>query len=296
MLNQYKEETSQIHAPADLILKTKQAVREEELRVQREQIQHTDKIRQTLNGTAQNADLSSMEKTNAYARSVGGQTKNGYGKVYKWALPVAAAVLFAILMNASTWMIGNRFAKSQSQSDTSSDMMTSEAGAGGAEYEFAEDAAAEEFDDMDAGMDKAFADAEFATESAAAADEDGADYDMYEKSMEEESASVTEETPKYDATEDVTNESGMSEDAGGDLIIEEVEEVPSFCDDQNTECINVRGLQFYVAREWGNQWKAYVSVDDRGYLITGSGEGIPDRKSFAGKAYELLAETVEGIE
>ncbi len=293
MLNQYKKETSQIHAPADLILKTKQAVREEEMRVQREKVQHTAKIQQTSNDTAQNVGSSGIERTDAYVGYEGRQTKNGHGKVYKWALPVAAAVLLTVLMKTSTFMIGNRF--TNSQSDSSASMPASEAEAGGAEYDFTEDAAAEEFDDMDAGMDKSFADAGFATESAAAADEDGAAYDMYEESAAEESVSAEAETPKYDADEDVENESEMSEGAGSGLMIEEVQDIPLFCDDPDTECINVRGLQFYVAREWGNQWKAYVSVDDSGYLITGSDAGISDCKSFAGEAYELLAETVEGV-
>ena len=44
MIDQYKNETSQIHAPADLILKTKQAVREEEMRLEREKAQQGQNV------------------------------------------------------------------------------------------------------------------------------------------------------------------------------------------------------------------------------------------------------------
>ena len=237
MIDQYKEETSQIHAPADLILKTKQAVREEEKRIEWEKAQ---------------------QEQNVHRRTMVRRTKSGYSKTNRWVFPVAAAVLLVILMNVSVLMIEN---------------------------------AAEEFADMDAGMDKAFADKELPTESAVAAGEEGAAYDMYEDSVTEAS-----ETAGYDDVESAVNESAMSEDVGKDLSITEVEEIPPFYDDPNTESITVYGLQFYVARERGNKWKAYVCVDETGYVITGSGEEIPDRKSFAEEAYELLAETVEGIE
>ena len=268
MIDQYKNETSQIHAPADLILKTKQAVREEEKRIEWEKAQQEQSV---------------------HRQTIATQAKSGYGKTYKWALPVAAAVLFVILMNVSTMMIGNRFTKSQS--NNASDMAAGEADAGGAEYEFSEDdAAAEEYTDMDAGMDKAFADRELFTESAAAADEEGAAYDMYEDSVAEAS-----EEAKYDDAENTVNESAMTGDAGENLSITEVEETPTFYDDPNTECITAHGLRFYVAREWENNWKAYVSIEEVGYVITGD-VGITDRESFVEKAYELLAETVEGIE
>lgn len=269
MIDQYKKETSQIHAPADLILKTKQAVREEEKRIEWERAQ---------------------QKQNVYRQTMVRQTKSGYGKTYKWALPVAAAVLFAVMMNVSTMMIGNKFANFQS--NTASDMAAGEADTGGVEYEFAAEAAEEESVDMDAGMDKVFADKDLLTESAATAEEEGADYDMLEDSADDASAAAAED----DSIQDSVEESAMNGGSGAELSIMEVEEIPDFCEDKNTECIASHGLQFYVAREWGNKWQAYVSVDEVGYVITGGGEGITDRESFVEKAYELLAETVEGIE
>lgn len=264
MIDQYKNETSQIHAPADLILKTKQAVREEEKRIEREKAQQEQSVHQ---------------------QAVAGRTKSGYGKTYKWALPVAAAVLFAVLMNVSTMMIGNRFTKSQSNT-------ASDTAAGGAEYELAEEAAPEEFNGMDAGMDKAFSDHGFSADSKVEVSEGAADYDMYEDSVEEAAAAEVED----DYAQDSVNESEMSGDIKAELSIMEVEEIPDFYEDGSTECIISHGLQFYVVRERGNNWKAYVSVDGTGYVITGGSEEITDQDLFAEKAYELLVETVEGIE
>lgn len=277
MIDQYKKETSQIHAPADLILKTKQAVREEEKRIQRESVQ---------------------QKQAAQGRNTVGQTKSGYGKVYRWALPVAAAVLFAVLMKVSTMMIGTKYAKSQSGSPTNTTI--SETAAGGAEYEFAEAAAAEEFDDMDAGIDKAFADKELpveSMESEEAVEEEGvaeeeAFDDMYDESASDAPAAAAE----YDKVQNSENKFALSGGDGIELSIEVVKEIPDFYDDQSTKCVTLHGLQFYVTGELEDEWKTYVRVDEIGYVISGGIDESTNHRAFAGKAYELLAETVEGIE
>lgn len=270
MMNQYKEETSQIHAPADLIQRTKQAVRKEERRI---------------------------EQLNGYADK---SRRQSYKKVYKWALPVAAAVLFVVLMNVSSMMVGRKFSSSQSDEPME---MTSEMADDTEEpaYDFAAAGAIEEeaaVDDMDGGIDKAFAENGFAEESAAVADESVAASeeeasDLYEESSAAEAPAASKE---YDSVEDALKESDLSDDSVEELIIQEVNAKPEFCDNKSTQCIDSHGLQFYVARERGNQWKAYVCVDETGYVITGSRQGISDREAFAEKAYELLAETVDGIE
>lgn len=273
MMNQYKEETSQIHAPADLIQRTKQAVRKEERRI---------------------------EQLSGYADK---PRRQSYNKVYKWALPAAAAVLFVVLMNVSSMMIGRKFSSSQSDEpmEMTSEMADDTEETAGAAYDFAAAGAAEEeaaVDDMDGGIDKAFAENGFAEESAAVADESVAASeeeasDLYEESSAAEAPAASKE---YDSVEDAVKESDLSDDSVEELIIQEVKAKPEFCDNKSTQCIDSHGLQFYVARERGNQWKAYVCVDETGYVITGSGRGIPDREAFAEKAYELLAETVDGIE
>lgn len=277
MIDQYKKETSQIHAPADLILKTKQAVREEEQRIQQERAQ---------------------QKQVAQGRNTVGQTKSGYGKVYRWALPVAAAVLFAVLMKVSTMMIGTKFAKSESGSPTNT--TTSETAAGGAEYEYAEESVAEEFDDMDAGIDKAFADKELPVESMesaeAVAEEGEAEEEAFDDMYDESASDAPAATAEYDKVQNSENKFALSGGDGIELSIEEVKEIPDFYDDQNTKCVTLRGLQFYVTGELEDEWKAYVCVDETGYVISGGIDESTNHRAFAKKAYELLAETVEGIE
>ncbi|MDE6389519.1 MAG: hypothetical protein K2L82_17215 [Lachnospiraceae bacterium] len=246
MMDQYKKETSQIHAPADLIQRTKQAVREEERRIEQVQVQ-------------QRADANPM--------------KQGYGKVYKWALPVAAAVLIAVLMNASTMMIGRKFSASQSDSsmNMAADMAGSGAESGGAAYDFAAAEAEEEgaaVDDTGGSIDKVFAENGLSEAPAASAAE-------------------------YDSVE---NESDLSEDSIEELTIKEVREKPEFIAEADTERIIAHGLRFYVTGKGSDMWKAYVYFNKQGYVITGDIDGAADGEAFAEKAYELLVETVEEME
>ena len=67
-IDQYKKETSQIHAPEDLIRRTKETVRGEEERIAREK---------------------APQKTAAKKKRYG-------GRAYRWALPAAAAVLVIV--------------------------------------------------------------------------------------------------------------------------------------------------------------------------------------------------------
>lgn len=88
--NVYREETSQIHAPVDLILKTKQAVAEEEERLRKEiQIASAD-----LSGAGMDG-----------AESAGKKTESGWrkycGRVPRWFLPVTAAAVFVLVMRVS---------------------------------------------------------------------------------------------------------------------------------------------------------------------------------------------------
>lgn len=312
MRNQYKEETSQIHAPTDLIQRTKQAVREEERRIEQMRVQQAERTageRQAWGTVQQGMNPPAAESQGRRGADTGKTRKYSYGRVYRWALPVAAAVLLVVLLNVSSIMVGRKF--SSSKSDAPMDMAAGMAG--GAEettdvaYDFAEAEAVEEaFDDMDGGINKAFADNGFMEESTAEAEEsvagavESADAEgkdemnsLYEESAADEAPAEADE---YDNVDSGDSEAGLSEDSIDGLMIEEVKEKPEFCDNKNTQCIDSHGLQFYVAREWGNQWKAYVRVNETGYVITGSGQGIADREAFAGKAYELLVQTVDGIE
>ena len=88
--NVYREETSQIHAPVDLILKTKQAVAEEEERLRKEiQIAPAD-----LSGAGMDGAESAGKKTESGWRKY-------YGRVPRWFLPVTAAAVFVLVMRVS---------------------------------------------------------------------------------------------------------------------------------------------------------------------------------------------------
>ena len=103
-IDQYKKETSQIHAPEDLIRRTKEAVRGEEERIAREK---------------------APQKTAAKKKRYG-------GRAYRWALPAAAAVL-VIVAGTSGIFFGRGADKFMSESaldmtanDTSADDTSAE--------------------------------------------------------------------------------------------------------------------------------------------------------------------------
>ena len=88
--NAYREETSQIHAPVDLILRTKQAVAEEEERLHKEnQITSID-----FNGAGMDGAESAGKKTES-------GWKKYYGRVPGWVLPVTAAAVFVLVLRVS---------------------------------------------------------------------------------------------------------------------------------------------------------------------------------------------------
>lgn len=88
--NVYREETSQIHAPVDLILRTKQAVAEEEERLHKEnQITPID-----FNGAGMDGAESAGKKTES-------GWKKYYGRVPGWVLPVTAAAVFVLVLRVS---------------------------------------------------------------------------------------------------------------------------------------------------------------------------------------------------
>lgn len=278
MMNQYNEETAQIHAPADLIRRTKEAVREEEQRIMREQLQ-------------QNTVL---------------QAKRSYVKMYRWALPVAAAIFCVIILNVGLL----RPEKGMSGATTDSSMDTA---SGGVElndmelqfgttaiYEEAAEAAEEPMDKSDAyGM------------SGGAATDAGASVTT------DTSASVTSDTASdagddgyEDAAGKDTNGITMSEEAeeeqengyidsiyNNDLWIEKVNKAPSFYHDSDTQYIDIHGFRIYIALDTDDTWIGYTRKNGQRYLISGEyTEEDMSREEFAQKAYELLAETVNDAE
>lgn len=270
MMNQYNKETSQIHAPADLIRRTKEAVREEELRI-------------------------ASEKQ---------QPKHSYAKVYKWALPVAAAAVCLIMFNIGVMKLGRGIGKMQS--DTSMDMAsgaapTSDSGDNGMDMHFGtaemyEEEAAEE------PVNKSEDTSGTATdimEQAAAADDTyaNADYDGGQTAEINASAASEASDSYHDSTYNGAEGSYIDSIYGSSLWIEKVNEAPSFYSDSDTEDFLIHGVEIYVAHDVDDTWIAYTRKNAQRYVI--SGEWTEDdlsREEFAEKAYELLMETIDNEE
>ena len=272
MMNQYNKETAQIHAPADLIRRTKEAVREEEQRIMREQLQ-------------QNTVM---------------QPKHSYAKVYRWALPVAAAIFCVIIINVGLL----RPEKGMSGAATGASMDTASGGA--------------ELNDMELQ----FAATAMYEESAEAAEEPadkGGAYDMSAGAATDAGTSVTTDTSASVATdasaaaEDDGHDAAAGNDANGitmseevgkeqengyidsiygnDLWIEKVNKAPSFYHDSDTRYIDLQGFRIYVAPDVDNTWIGYARKNGQRYLISGAyTEEDMSWEEFAEKAYELLSE------
>lgn len=280
MMNQYNKETSQIHAPVDLIRRTKEAVREEEQRIAGQKMQ-------------------SMESVRVQSGSIA-RPKRSYAKVYKWALPVAAAALCLIMLNVGVMRMGGSMNKMQS--DTSMDMASGAASAS---------------DSADNGMGMQFGTAEMyeeeATEEpvsksetaagatiknmeqAAAADDayEDAGYDGGQAADSSVSA-VSEESGSYQDSEyEEAENSYIDSIYGSSLWIEKVNEAPSFYGDSATEDFLIHGVKIYVAQDVDNTWIAYTRKNAQRYVISGElTEDDLGSEEFAEKVYELLMETI----
>ena len=291
MMNQYKQETSQIHAPAELIRKTKEAMREEEQRLNRE-------------GKQKNVIV---------------QPKHSYGKVYKWALPVAAAAAFCVMLfSVSIMRFGS--GSGSSKSNSSMDMASGAAGPNdmglqfgtadiaeemeaaaeepidksGSKYDMAAGAATESATDngyAGGGYDGAqYADATATSEN----NEDAAYENSYIDSLYGNSAMMTNDVQKSD-------QDGASSRKADSYAwkIREVSEIPS-ADDHTVleEHISVQGIDFLVVYNMDDIWCAYATGDD-GKLYLIFTEAAVDEFSveeFADMAYERLMETVSSAE
>lgn len=276
-MERYNRETSQIHAPADLIRRTKEAVREEEQRLESARSQQTQ-------------------------QSAAVQPQHSYGKVYRWALPVAAAAVCLILLNVSGIMFGRNMSKSQLKlaADTASGAAPasdSDMGVQAETTDWAESAAAadESMNETDSNFD--MAEAETATDAAPAESyakvqsADAGAAEGYEKGQSADAA-PTEDAARSDAAyENGMEDSYIESIYGSDLWIEEVEEVLSayFYANTDTKSIIIDGVVLYVAQDLDDTWIAYVEIDGQKYVVRGElTEEDMSPEEFAEKAYKLL--------
>lgn len=255
MKDQYRKETSQIHAPADLIQKTKQAMEQEEQR-----LKAVEERKVGSDGTAitESEAITKKAKKNSFIQ-----------QIYKWTLPLTAAAAILILISVSLVM------KSVKSDSSASDMM--------AESEYAKDM----------GMQLSEADiAEVAEDAAYPEEMENAESEAAEES--ETSAGYQDMEAKKDTAEtaDVMNGGDAYEqEQESELEITGVEEEPDFYDSPETESYLYRNLLFWLIQD-NEGWTAYVSVQGDKYVISGV---IADREKFVERAYELLKEKNKNI-
>ena len=255
MKDQYRKETSQIHAPVDLIQKTKQAMEQEEQR-----LKAVEERKVGSDGTAitESEAITKKAKKNSFIQ-----------QIYKWTLPLTAAAAILILISVSLVM------KSVKSDSSASDMM--------AESEYAKDM----------GMQLSEADiAEVAEDAAYPEEMENAESEAAEES--ETSAGYQDMEAKKDTAEtaDVMNGGeAYEQEQESELEITGVEEEPDFYDSPETESYLYRNLLFWLIQD-NEGWTAYVSFQGDKYVISGA---IADREEFVEKAYELLKEKNKNI-
>ena len=283
---QYREETAQVHAPIDLIKRTKAAVRAEEERILRER---------TVQPGMRQPEMTEPGVTYAdYAK---------YGKassLRKWTYPLTAAAALLILVSVSLTMRGLKSGDMAPAADTAYSG-TAESGAAyeeSAEFDagFAEgvtEATVEMADEEVADMEPAAGVAEAESAAAEAPSEDRApSVNETQKAMSaaddtsgvEESNAIKEEAKQDQeaAMEDSLADMAADRDS---VTIEEVEKKPAFCDLPDTKPYVYEGETFIVRKEKAG-WVAYLETENgAGYVLRGE---MADVEEFLEAAYENL--------
>lgn len=264
MIDQYKKETSQIHAPAELIQKTKLAMQQEE---------------QRLRESADKAGRPSH-------------------RVYKWTWPLSAAAAILILVSVSTVMRSSKADYSASDMAVDSgyenemDMQLSEAAIAEDTIEENEtliDESPAKLNRKDASEDYADYAMEESTDAAAAEDMEPMDAAESIADMEsEESMKDIEESTSTNGTADRADAGEEEAKAKAEIEITEVDEEPAFYDSPDTESYLYENLLFWADQDENGEWFAYVSVRGDKYVIVST---IKDQEEFLEKAYELVSGT-----
>lgn len=289
--NKYREETSQVHAPADLIERTKAAVRAEEERIL---------IARTAQPGMRQPEMTEPRVTYAdYAK---------YGKtssLRKWTYPLTAVAALLILVSVSLTMRGLKSGNmaapaadtaysgaayeesaeldtefAESVAETTVEMVEEEAPAAAAEAPMAEENGVAMEQTVGA------AETESAVAEASAADMAPALNDVQKSmnTMDDEalhSPSGTEESEaKREATmskQDTVAEDSLSDMAAGKngITMEKVEKKPTFCDLPDVKTY-VYEEDFFVRKEKAG-WVAYTETENgEGYIFRGEMEDVEE--------------------
>lgn len=281
MMDQYKKETAQIHAPAALLEKTKAAVRAEEERIRKEQ---TARVPIPVSGSQV-----------SYADYVAYQKKSS---LRKWTYSLTAAAAVVILFSISMAMkgigdsAGDRMAdgammaeESTAAEDETFAGMPEEMDYGEAADSTAAEAAPEEIE------------IESSEEAAEAPSADFAEGDI-RKQMEQDSMKKENEAEK----EGLAREDSQADTAGsvedksaeeyqyvidGSMKIIEVDEKPAFYHYAGARDVVYEGETYRVI-EQKQGWGAYVETEEgRAYVICGQAESEED---FLQDVYEAMYE------
>ena len=265
---QYKKETEQIHAPADLIAKTKAAVREEEARMQRERAVQTVGF--------------GMQVVPAVQRTV-----NRGATARKWAYPLTIVAAISILVSVSLMMRG----LGKSSLDSAPYELASEMDSGGEEPA------------SGAAFQEEASEAALVSEEAVEGETAGTT-GLSEEVVEEETvdtAGLADETMRAAAADEAASESGAIEEAMSqkqgafteseaqteEVMITEVWKKPAFADRAETESQTYENVVFQVTKE-NDDWIAYVENENgSGYVIRGEAETMD---TFLETAYKKLLE------
>lgn len=292
MMNQYKNETAQIHAPQALIEKTKAAVREEEARIRK----------------GQTSQIPAPVPQVTYVDYAAYQKKYSWRK---WSYPLTAAAAVVILLSVSLAMKGvwkDRFMGDHTASDGAMPAAEAPADAGGMsgaatgsvmeEMESADADAGEMSGTVTNGMAED-------VESAAKAPEkmENTAGAMAEEALDkmDDSENAAAEAPAADYAEEETQRDMLQDSSaekkemkpfrsakGGYVEMEAVEEKPAFYDDPAAEDVVYEGLTFRVMKE-KKGWIAYVeSADGTAYVISGTFEELD---VFLKEGYDKLKKT-----
>ena len=281
---QYRKETAQVHAPMDLIERTKAAVRAEEERILRERTAQQGMRQPEMVGPGVTyADYAKYGKTSS---------------IRKWTYPLTAAAALLILVSVSLTMRGLKSGDMAPAADTAYSGMA-ESGAvyeESAEFdaglaEGAAEAAVEMADEEAADMEAAVAETESAAAEAPSEDRAPAINEVQKAMSAADGTSDTGESnaAKEEAKQD--QETAM-EDSLADMaadrdsvMIEKVEKKPAFCDLPDTKTYVYEEETFIVRKEKAG-WVAYVETEKgAGYLFRGEMEDVEE---FLEAAYEKL--------
>ena len=267
-MDQYNKETSQIHAPADLIRRTKEAVRQEEQRIAGERVQQVTAVK----------------------------PRHSYAKVYKWALPVAAAAVCVILLNVSGLMFGRSMtgAGTGSAMDMTAGIANNAGMMSGAAQSNDADMMSDAAESVEAEMQ--YEDIDMAESVADATEEESVDKGSSISGMRTEVTAEAADGGYENANSagEAAADSYIDSIYGSGLWIEEADETPSFYGASGTERITIDGVVLYAAWDLDDTWIAYVEIDGQKYVVRGElTEKDITCEEFAAEAYKLLENTVK---